>query len=148
MDGSKTFRVYNQCNYDIGVTLPSGQKPSIRKGSFQPLTVNDILYIESIAKKRRPFSSGELAIISEDGKRLTLEEVGGFTDTYTVKHYDKAEIMANLKKSAKAVEAWLKEIEDPAELHAILEVADEMDLAASKMKILQEKMPGIDLLRE
>ena len=148
MNGDKVFRVFNRCNYDIGVTLTSGQQPSIRKGSFLPLSVNDILYIESIAKRRRPFSSGELEIMSDDNKSLSLSDIGGFEDTYTTKHFKKEEISANLKKSAKQIEAWLNMVNDPVELHAISEVAKELDLSASKMKILQEKMPDVDLLRE
>lgn len=150
MDGNTMFRVENRCNYDIGVTLTSGQQPNIRKGSFLPLSVNDILYIESIAKVRRPFSSGELAIVSQDGshKEWTLEEIGGYEDTYSAKHFSKDEITANLKRSAKQIEAWLSEINDPVELHAIKEVAEEMDISSSKLKVLQEKLPDIDLLRE
>lgn len=148
MDGNKVFRVENRCNYDIGVTLTTGQKPNIRRGSFLPLSVNEILYIESIAKRRRPFSSGELVPVTDDGKDLTLTDLGGYIDTYTEKHFSKDEITANLKKSAKQIEAWLKTIEDPVELHAIKEVADEMDISSSKLKVLQEKLPDIDLLRE
>lgn len=148
MDGNKIFRVENRCNYDIGVTLTSGQRPNIRKGSFLPLSVNDILYIESIAKRRRPFSSGELVAVSDDGKEMTLEELGGYKDTYTMKHFSEEEITANLKKSAKQIETWLAAIEDPVELHAIREVGEKMDLPSSKLRVLQEKLPDIDLLRE
>jgi hypothetical protein len=148
MDGNKVFRVFNRCNYDIGVTLTSGQKPNIRKGSFLPLSVNDILYIESIARRRRPFSSGELVAVTDDGKDLKLADLGGYEDTYTAKHFNKDEIMANLKKSAKQVETWLNSIDDPIELHAIKEAAEKIDLPASKLRLLQEKLPDIDLLRE
>lgn len=148
MDGMKMFRVYNRCNYDIGVTLTSGQQPIIRKGSFLPLSVNDILYLESIARGRRPFSSGELAVVSDDGKDLKLEDLGGYTDTYSAKHYSKDEIMTNLKKTAKQVEAWLENIDDPVELYAIAEIAHEMDLPNSKMKLITAKVPETDLFDE
>lgn len=148
MDSSKVFRVENRCNFDVGVTLTSGQQPNIRKGSFLPLSVNEILYIESIARGRRPFSSGELVAVDDNGKALKLEDLGGYTDTYTEKHFSKEEISANLKKSAKQIESWLEGITDPVELHAIKETADEMDLPSSKLKVLQEKLPNIDLLRE
>lgn len=148
MDNSKTFQVRNKCGYDIGVTLTTGQQPNIRKGSFLPLSANEILYIESIARGRRPFSSGELEIVDDGGKKLKLEDLGGYTDTYTEKHFSKEEISANLKKSAKQIENWLEGITDPVELHAIKETADEMDLPSSKLKVLQEKLPNIDLLRE
>ena len=148
MDGMKVFRVYNRCNYDIGITLTSGQQPIIRHGSFLPMTVNDILYVESIARGRKPFSSGELVVVSDDGKDLTLEDLGGYTDSFTAKHYDKDEISANLKKSAKNIEAWLADIDDPIELHAIADVAKEMDLPTSKMKLILAKLPEADVFGE
>ena len=146
MDGSTRIRVYNRCNYDIGVTLTSGQKPNIRKGSFLPLSVDDILYIESIARGRKPFSSKELVPVSEKGEDLTLEDLGGYTDTYAEQHFSEEEITMNLKKSYKAVESWLNKIEDPVELHAIAEVAVKMDLPGSKLKLVQAKIPSVDLL--
>lgn len=142
------FRVYNRCAYDIGITLTSGQKPIIRKDSFLPMTVNDILYLESIARGRKPFSSGELSIVSDDGKELKLDDIGGYTDPYTEKHYDEDEIMANLKKSAKQIEKWVSEINDPVEIHAIIEIAKKMDLQASKMKVLLDKAPNADVFGE
>ncbi len=148
MDGNKTFRVYNKCNYDIGVTLMSGQTPVIKHGSFLALSVNDILYIESTARRRRPFSCEKLVVINDDGKQLTLHDLGGYEDPDATKHYSNEEISANLKKSAKNIEAWLDEIDDPVELHAIGLVAKEMDLPASKMKLIQKRLPNVDLLDE
>lgn len=145
MNGDTKIRVYNRCNYDIGVTLTSGQKPNIRKGSFLPMTVDDILYIESIARGRKPFSS-KMLVPEMDGKELTLEDLGGYTDTYAEKHYGEDEIRANLNKSAKSIEGWLETIEDPVELHAIKEVAEAMDLPRSKLKVVQAKLPNEDLL--
>lgn len=142
MDGSKTFRVYNRCGYDIGITLTSGQQPIIRAGSFLPMSVNDILYLESIARgKKKPFSSKELVAVSDDGKDLTLEDIGGYTDTYSEQHFSEAEISANLRKSAKQIEAWLSGIEDLIELHTIRDVAEAMDLPNSKMKLIKAKLP-------
>lgn len=149
MDGSKVFRVFNRCGYDIGVTLTSGVQPIIRAGSFLPLTVNDILYLETIARgKKKPFSSKELVAVSDDGKDLTLEELGGYTDTYSEKHFSTEEISANLKKSAKQIEAWLEKIEDVIELNSILDVAKSMDLPTSKMKVIMAKLPEADVFSE
>lgn len=142
MDGMKVFRVYNRCGYDIGITLTSGQQPIIRAGSFLPMSVNDILYLESIARgRKKPFSSKELVPVSDDGKDLTLEDLGGYTDTYSEKHFSEEEISANLKKSAKQIEAWLDGIEDLIELHTIRDVAEAMDLPNSKMKLVKAKLP-------
>ena len=147
MDGLKMFRVYNKCIYDIGITLSSGQQPVIRAKSFLPMTVNDILYYESVSRKK-PFSARQLVAVSDDGKELTLEELGGYTDTYTEMHYDNETISANLKKSAKQIEKWLEDVNDPVEIHGIIEVAKEMDLPTSKMKILMAKAPEADLFDE
>lgn len=149
MDGSKVFRVYNRCGYDIGITLTSGLQPIIRSKSFLPMSVNDILYLESVARgKKKPFSSKELVAVSDDGKDLTLEDIGGYTDTYSEKHFDEKEITANLKKSAKQIEAWLQPIEDVIELNSILEIAKGMDLATSKMKVIMAKLPEADVFSE
>lgn len=146
MDGSTLFRVYNNMNYDIGITLSSGQKPVIRSGSFLPISVNDILYIESIALRVKPFSSKMFIIRDNDNNDLTLEDIGGFSDPYAKKHYDADEIAANLSKNAKHISAWLKEIDDPIELDAIRDMAEKMDLPGSKLKIIQAKVPNKNLL--
>ena len=148
MDGSKLFRVTNNTNYDIGVTLATGQKPIVKKGSFLPMTVNDILYIESIARERKPFSSEDLLILSDEGQALKLEEIGGYTDPYAEKHFSKDEIEAMLKKPVKQIEKWLGEINDPVEIYPIAKIAKEMDLPQSKMNIILAKIPDPDLLDE
>lgn len=148
MDGEKRFRVYNRCKYDIGVTLTSGQQPNIKAGSFLPLTVNDILYIESVCSKRKFFSSKMLVAVSDDGKDLTLEDLGGYADENSLPHMNDEEIISALKKPLKAFEAWFNKIDDPEELHAVYMVAKEMDLPASKLKILKSKAPNKDWLGE
>jgi len=145
MDGTARFRVFNRCGYDIGITLMSGQQPIIRAGSFLTISVDDILYLESIARgKKKPFSSRELVAVDSNGNDLTLEDLGGYTDTYSEKHFGEEEISANLKKSAKQIEAWLDGIEDMIELNAILEIATKMDLPNSKMKLIKSKLPDAD----
>jgi len=146
MEGTALFRVYNNMNYDIGITLTSGQKPVIRAGSFLPITANDILYIESTALRIKPFSSKVFTIKDSNNNELTLEDIGGFTDPYAKKHFDSDEIMANLSKPAKHIAAWLKEIDDPIELDAIRDMAEKMDLPGSKLKIIQAKVPNRNLL--
>lgn len=148
MDGEKRFRVYNRCKYDIGVTLTSGQQPNIKAGSFLPLTVNDILYIESICQKRKFFSSKMLVPVSDDGKDLSLEDLGGYADEDSLPHMSDEEIISMLKKAPKVVETWLDGIDDPEEMHAIYMVAQSMDLPKSKLAILKAKAPNKDWLGE
>jgi len=148
MDGEKRFRVYNRCKYDIGVYLINGLGINIRAGSFQMLTVNDILYIENLCTKDKFFSSKRLVIVDDSGKELTLDQIGGYQDDSVPQHLNDEEITAMLKKPVKALEAWLADIDSAEELHAIYLIAKEMDLSSSKLKVLKAKLPNKDFLGE
>ena len=145
MDGDKKFRVYNRCKYDIGVNLLSGQQANIAAGNFIILTINDILYIEGLSK-RKVFSAKMLVPVDENNNDVALENLGGYPDAYATPHLSDEEIVDKLNKSVKTISTWLDSIEQPEELHAIFKVAKELDLPASKLKILQAKMPNKDLL--
>lgn len=146
VNGDTRYRVYNECIYDIGVKLMSGIDVVIKPYSFQLLTVNDILYIESICATRKFF--GEKMLVAKDmsGKVVPFEELGLIESDSDNKHYSKEEIEAALKQTAKKIEAWIENITEPSELHAIIEVAKEMDLSASKLKILTAKVPDAEIL--
>lgn len=146
MNGEQRYRVWNKCKYDIGVTLINGQQLNIKAGSFQLLTVNDILFIESICSSIKFFSAKMLVPIDNAGKEIPLDELGLYVDENTVTHMDDSEIETMLKKSVKQIETWLNNIEDMAELHAIFEVAKKLDLSASKLRLLNTKMPYHDWL--
>ena len=149
MNGDIRYRVYNRCKHDIGVYISNGQQSlNIKAGSFAVLSVNDILYIESICNKRKYFSGKMLVPVDDSGKDLSLEDIGGFTDESAPVHHNENEIESNLKKPFNAFKAWISKIEDPVELHEIWEVGKKMDLPASKLKILSSKMPNRDLLEE
>ena len=141
------YRVYNRCKYDIGVNLLSGQQANIAAGNFIILSVNDILYIEGLSK-RKVFSAKMLVPVDENNKDVALEDLGGYPDTYATPHLSDEEIVDKLGKSAKSIGAWLETIEQPEELHAVYKVAKELDLPASKLKVLQAKMPTKDMLEE
>ena len=143
------YRVYNRCNHDIGVHVSNGQlSVNIKPGSFAVLSVNDILYIESICNHKKFFSANMLVITDDTGKDLSLEDIGGFTDEDTEIHHSTKEIESNLKKPFNAFKAWINKIDDPVELHEIWEVGKKLDLPASKVKVLQSKIPNRDLLQE
>jgi hypothetical protein len=149
MDSNQRYKVVNKCKYDIGVNLMSGQSVNIPAGGFIKISVDDILYIESICHKRKFFSAGMLVPMTDDGKELTLEQIGGYTDTYTQenqKHLSDEEIMVQLKKPNKALEAWAKKIEDRSELDTVIAVAKKADVPMSKLKILQALAPDRDIL--
>ena len=141
------YRVYNRCKYDIGVNLLSGQQANIAAGNFIILTVNDILYIEGLSK-RKVFSAKMLVPVDDNNNDVPLEDLGGYPDTYVTPHLNDEEIVEKLGKSAKAIGAWLDTIEQPEELHAIYKIAKDLDLQASKLKVLQAKMPNKDMLED
>lgn len=140
------YRVMNKCRYDIGVKLSNNQDVVIKAGSFQLLTADDIVYIESICFHTKFFAKRMLVPHDQEGKEVSLGDLGMYVVEDENPHLDDNGIAAMLKQSVKKLEAWISEIEDPAELHAIFEVAKEMDLPASKLKILSAKMPNRDVL--
>ena len=131
----------------------NGTTVNIPADKFVAMTANDVLFIENACRRRKVFSARMLAPLANDGsnKELTLEELGAYTDEYTEenqRHYSEDEIEAQLKKNYKAVEAWLKKVEDPVEIDAIIAIAKKIDLPQSKMKLLQARVPNRDLLNE
>ena len=140
------YRVYNRCKYDIGVSLLAGHNIMIRAGSFQMLSVDDINYIESICRVNKFFSQRMLVPVDELGNEIPLAELGVIPNSVKPPHYNDDEIAAMLKQSVKKIEAWLDDIEDPAEFHAIAGVAKAMDLPATKLKVLKQKMPQEEFL--
>ena len=109
------------------------------------ISVDDIIYIEENCRSK-PFSAKLFSIKDDEGKEYTLDDIGGYTDPYVEKHHDTDEIAANLSKSVKHITSWLSEINDAVELDLIREVAEQMDLPASKLKVIQAKIPNRNLL--
>lgn len=64
------YKVYNRCKHLIGVELLNGRTLSIRPGSFQLLSHEDILYIESRCRTVRYFSSKMLVPVDDKGQDI------------------------------------------------------------------------------
>ena len=142
------YKVRNDQNYDIGVVCENGNQKNIRAHSFALLTMDDIQYIESIAPLTKFFGSGKLTVEDGNGNPVRLDYLMIEEAPKEERVLTEEEITACLKKSAKQMESWLNGIEDPVQLHAIYTVATGMDLPASKLKILNAKMPSKDWLDE
>ena len=134
------------CRYDIGVTLPNGVSVLIPAGGFQLLTADDIAYIEGICMVDKFFSKRMLVPFNSKNEEVKLEDVGMIPMEDEAKHLTDEEITAMLKGTVKKLEVALNSVDDPAELHAIAEMAIKLDLPASKMKLIEAKVPNMDLL--
>lgn len=135
------YRVVNKCKYDIGVTLANGQHIAIRAGSFQLMSADDITFTESICVENKFFAKRMLVAYDSTGKEVPLQEMGMYIDADDNPHLDDEEIKNMLKLTPKKIEAWLENVTDPAELHGIFAVAKELDLPASKLKLISAKLP-------
>lgn len=140
------YKVVNRCKYDIGITLPSLQNIVIKAGSFQLLTADDIMYAESVCRKTKYFSKKMLVPYDSQNKEVPFENLGGFIEEDEAPHMGDDEIKTLLKQSNKKIETVIEKIEDPSELFAIAEVAKTMDLPASKLKIIMDKVPNAQLV--
>ena len=140
------YRVKNMCRHDIGVKTVNGLSLMIAAGSFQMMTADDIAYVESICTVNKFFSKRMLVPYDNMGNEVPLDKLGMYIAEDEVQHMDDATIMNMLKQTPKKIEAWLSEIDDPAELDAISTVAKTMDLTASKLKVINAKMPHNDIL--
>lgn len=144
-NGDMRYRVYNRAIYDVGVRLVNGVEFNIKSGSFQLMTMNDILYIESMCPNSKFFTKKILVPVDDSNKEIELNDIGLVYDESNG-HLTEDEISAALKLPVKKMEAWLNEITDQVELHAIYEVAINLDLPLNKIKILSKKMPNKDWL--
>jgi hypothetical protein len=140
------YRVKNMCRYDIGVQTTNGLRLMIAAGSFQLMTADDIAYVESICTVNKFFSKRMLVPYDSMGNEVPLDKLGMYVSEDEIQHMDDTTITTMLKQSPKKIEAWLADINDPAELDAISAVAKTMDLTASKLKVINAKMPHNDIL--
>lgn len=140
------FRTYNRCNYDIGIRLENGREVNIKPGSFALLTAADIEYVDSICQGKKFIASKMLVPVDTAGNEIDLASLCSIVVDEAEEVLTEDAITAALKKSVKQIQAWIDSIDDPVELHSIYQIASQMDLPASKLKILNAKMPNKDWL--
>lgn len=87
----------------------------------------------------------------ENEKQLKLEDRAlavqlGFIENETAEDMDAESIRKHLSQRVPQVKAWLDGVKEPFLLDAICDVAAEMDLPASKLQLLKERMPERELV--
>lgn len=135
------IRVYNPRKYDIGLVLQSGMERVIHPGSFTPMSRDDIEYAASMAPA-----------LFEGEKQLRLEDRAlavqlGFVQDESEPVFDAEEIRKKLGMRNPQVKAWLESIQEGYLLDAICDVAATMDLPASKLQLLQDRIPEREFLK-
>ena len=134
------IRVYNPRKFAIGVILQNGAERAILPGSFALLSKDDIEYLASIAPAL--FEDENLLQIEDRTVAVDL----GFIDSLEKPVLDADEIRRCLGQRISQVKAWLEGIEEEYLLDTICDVAAEMDLPASQLQLLKERMPEREFL--
>ena len=139
MNSDNKIRVRNNTTFDIAVKMLDEKERLIKAGSFLPMTKDEIDYLSSICSV---FSSNHLTIENPEEAREILEGSGIVMEENPV-FMDDDDIRKHLRASAANVKKWLDEIEFDRVLFSRIErIANEMDLPASKMKVVDAKLHG------
>ena len=132
----KLYKVWNHNNYDIGVKFTNGTERNIRAHSFYPMPRVEIDYLSAVSTV---FERNRLTIEDPDEAKQILEENGIVTENNPYFDADE-DIKKRLRGSAQNIEKWLKGIDDFVLIDRIAEIAKEVDLPASKMKLIEAKL--------
>lgn len=136
------IRVINPQKFDVGVVTQD--KPiglNIKAGGFVMLTQDDIDYIMSISSL---FQRGFLRI--EETKAAEIFESVGIDIKNDPNFIDDEDIRKKLGGTAKSIEKWLSTVNEEHILDRVFDVAQDMNLNMSKIKVLQAKMPNRNFL--
>lgn len=141
MNTVKNVRIYNPQKFTVGIVTQD--KPlgiAIKPGSFAIISEDDVSYIASVSSI---FRRGVLRL-DEDNNDLLMGI--GINVAKEVNYCDEEDIRKKLSGTAKALGEWLDNIHEDYILDKIFDVAKEMNLPASKIKVLSAKMPNRDFL--
>lgn len=130
----------NRRKFAVGLILQNGSERSVMPGSFVMLSRDEIEYLASIAPT---LFEGEKMLQLED--RAVAVEMG-FIESAEQPVMDEEEIRKRLSQRVPQLKAWLATVQEGYLLDAICDVADKMDLPASKLQLLQERMPERNFL--
>lgn len=139
----KKIKVYNRQKFNVGIKTPS--KPdgvNIAPGSFTYMSEDDIEYVMSVSTI---FQKGYLRV--EEQKTEILADMG-IDVVNDPNFFDDDMIRKKLALSAKKLGEWLDTVDAEHTRDRIYDIAMNMDLSMSKLKILNEKMPERNILGE
>lgn len=135
MENTTRTKVLNPNKFHIGIRLYDGRTMNIVPKGFQMLTADEIHYVASATTL---FSRGLLRV--EEAAKPILEEAGVIEENNVCFMTDE-EMKKKLGLSAAKLGAWLADITDEIVLNRLAEIAKSMDLATSKMKVIEAKYP-------
>lgn len=132
------IKVFNDNKFPVGLKLMNGFQTVISPNSFTKITRDDILYISTISKY---FQRGILRI---DEAAKDVKEDIYISPENEVNFISDAEVRKKLGATAPALRKWLEPINERVMLSRIYQIAKDMDLPTSKVKVLQEKLGDLE----
>lgn len=137
---AERVRVRNTTNYDIGLMTMNGFGYNIKPGSFIAMNRDDVEYCMSIAP--RLFTPPSRLVVEDE----ELSQIVGINN-YKEATYSDADLQKVLKGTAAKLKEFLeKNREEEHIVERICRMAKTSDLAASKIKVLQEFLPQRDFM--
>lgn len=138
---TERVRVRNVTTFNVGLKAQNGIEYNIKPGTFQTMNREDVEYNMAIAPKLFALPP-RLVVEDED-----LNEMMGI-EIANAEIIDNSVAEKYLKGPAAKLRAWLEDNNQPHVLEIVWETAKNMDLATSKVKVLQEFMPNRNMIEE
>nr|DAO42679.1 MAG TPA: hypothetical protein [Caudoviricetes sp.] len=145
----KNLRLKNVQQFDIGVKTPD--KPmgvNIQRGSFLPVSEDDVNYIASVSNliQRGLLIVENIAGAEKDIAKEVVTSLG-IDEKENPNFATDEEIRKCLSASQKKMADWLDSIEEPVLLDRIYTIAMGMEnLNINKLKLLKNKMPNREFI--
>lgn len=131
---AERVRITNMAKHDIGLINQTGIEYNIKAGMFITLGKDDAEYMVAIARKS--FENGKLVL---GDKELAADL--GLTAPDEMNPNSEEAVRKALGGNAKALKKYVDGIQGESLIEVIWEVANQMDLPASKMAVLKEAFP-------
>lgn len=131
---AERVRITNMAKHDIGLVNQTGIEYNIKAGMFITLGKDDAEYM--VAMARKSFENGKLVL----GDKELAADLGLMTPDELNPNSEEA-VRKALGGNVKALKKYVEGIQEESLIEVIWEVANQMDLPASKMAVLKEAFP-------